>query len=145
MGNPEMVDFRLVPRHGYVGRHVFPNADFCHHPTWWWLLHLGQAPSTVLRYSPPWCHSPRMPTGLSLTYQPQKLTTQSLPDPLDLGSTGVHSGTPRKIERIPLFSGSGDRLSTPRRDQGHIPYSSCGALKDILEVRISLDLECIPG
>lgn len=22
---------RLVPRHGYVGRHRFPNADFCHH------------------------------------------------------------------------------------------------------------------
>ena len=42
MGNPEMVDFQLVPCQGYVGRHVFPNIDFCHHPTWWWLLHLGQ-------------------------------------------------------------------------------------------------------
>lgn len=28
MGNPEMVDFRLVPRHGYVGRHVFPECRF---------------------------------------------------------------------------------------------------------------------
>ena len=49
--------------------------------------------------------------------QPQKLTTQSPPDPLDLSSTGVHSGTPGKTESIPLFSGSGDLLSTPRRGQ----------------------------